>query len=487
MKSTQDDSRLFFFIALGLALILTQKAKGLSPLEITFWGIFMLALAALAILIWWQYKEFFAEKSVALRKRLNSIPSTLRDEDSAYLGHDLELNLSIHLPDNIRSRHVHILGATGSGKTESVILNLIAHDAANLRPIIILDAKGDASFLSFLNSKPFIQKRLQMFDLGSEISPFAYDPICAGTNEEKVNRIMNSLRWSEEFYKEQARSVLKDIFEAARVQNVGLTFKDINALLRSAESINKFLKAMEPVTKSQFEQIAGLRAQLRSLSTGVVGDNLSPNEERPTINLEQSIRNKRILYFRLQSLLDSESVAALGRMIVADLASYTGHIHSRGAKDISFCPVFLDEFGSLACSAFVDLISKARSAGLALHFSHQSMGDLKRVDPFLMQQVLDNSSTKIVMRIYDPETAEYLARSFGTRLDRKLTHKVESVNGEVELQEQGSLREVQTFRASPNEMKYLPTGQGFAFIAHGEVHSREAASVHKLQFPKLAS
>lgn len=487
MSRTSADSSLLFFVFLFALLLGLQKASELNKIEqFALVGISITSLL-LAAFGWKKFKSFNSEKSRSIRARVAAIPDLLRDCDSAFLGDDVELNLPIYLPDSIRSRHVHILGATGSGKTESVVLNLISHDASNLRPIVIIDAKGDTSFLDFLKSKGSISKRLQIFDLGSKNSTYCYDPLASGNSEEKISRLMNSLRWSEEFYKEQARSALKEIFQAADRQNLELNLRDLNAHLSSAESINKFIKGVEPFPKSQFEQIAGLRAQLRSLASGTVGDNLSPDGMRPHINLGKSIQENRIVYFRLQSLLDSESVATLGRMIISDLATYAGHIHASHSAKISYCPVFLDEFGSLACAAFVDLISKARSAGLALHFSHQSMGDLKRVDPFLMQQVLDNSSTKIVMRIYDPETAEYLARSFGTRLDRKLTHKVESIDGEVELQEQGSLREVQTFRASPNEMKYLPTGQGFVFIAHGISHTKEAASVHKLQFPRLAS
>jgi hypothetical protein len=47
---------------------------------------------------------------------------------------------------------VHILGATGSGKTESVILNFLRQDVARGFGSIILDAKGDDSFLSELMS-----------------------------------------------------------------------------------------------------------------------------------------------------------------------------------------------------------------------------------------------------------------------------------------------------------------------------------------------
>lgn len=44
-----------------------------------------------------------------------------------------------------------------------------------------------------------------------------------------------------------------------------------------------------------------------------------------------------------------------------------------------------------------------------------------------------------------------------------------------------SMRDVQVFRANPSDMKYLATGQGFVYIAHGNPGFKDAATVHKLQ------
>ncbi|MGK3945914.1 TraM recognition domain-containing protein, partial [Streptomyces caeruleatus] len=79
-----------------------------------------------------------------------------------------------------------------------------------------------------------------------------------------------------------------------------------------------------------------------------------------------------------------------------------------GAKLI---PTYLDEFATFACPEFADLVSKARSAGYALHFSHQSIGDLNEVSEGFITRITDNSATKIVLRINDPDSAEFFARS----------------------------------------------------------------------------
>jgi type IV secretory pathway TraG/TraD family ATPase VirD4 len=152
-------------------------------------------------------------------------------------------------------------------------------------------------------------------------------------------------------------------------------------------------------------------------------------------------------------------------------------------------PVYLDEFAAFACPAFSDLISKARSAGFALHFSHQSLGDLDTVSPAFRNQIADNSSTKIVMRTPDPDSAEYFSRTFGTHLYQKVTHRIRQESDEklAELVGEGSQREAHQFRVSPDFIKTMPTGMGAVLIAHGCDTPSGAAHVFKIKFPRLTN
>jgi len=166
----------------------------------------------------------------------------------------------------------------------------------------------------------------------------------------------------------------------------------------------------------------------------------------------------------------------------------TAHRNEQNAKDVKLIPTYLDEFASFACPEFADLISKARSAGLALHFSHQSVGDLTEVSQGFLNRITDNSATKIVMRINDPDSADFFARSFGTKLYQKVTQRVtntEDVN-DAEVVGEGSQREVHQFRASPDLFKTLPTGMASVLIAHGSDTPHGASSVFKVRFPKLS-
>ncbi len=137
-------------------------------------------------------------------------------------------------------------------------------------------------------------------------------------------------------------------------------------------------KALPPKeAEREFRDMTGLRDQVDTLCTGYLAKILSPEDESLDLG---KVAAGQVIYFRLQSLMSPEIVAILGRLVINHLSYLAGRAHRTKSESLrKIVPVYLDEFASFACPAFADLISKARSAGFALHFSHQSIGDLTGV------------------------------------------------------------------------------------------------------------
>ena len=487
-----SDEMLLAILVVGLGgLAFHEFYNSLSPFDATLLIVCLVVFLLTALIFAW---DRFSKYGRDRRKRLETIrelPSDLltKSEDSVYLGREVELEIPLYFPDSIRSRHIHILGATGSGKTESIVLNFLKQDVERGKGAIVLDAKGDASFSWALKS--WISKeKLKVFDLGSEKS-LTYDPLAVGTPHEAAQRLFSSLTWSEEYYKSKAFSALQKLFESHFEKNE--RNPRLTDLLEYLEDSELFISCTTGKTypkkfaERDFGELSGLRDQLRSLCTGYLAKILSP-EGKPDMNLEDA-QNGCVLYFRLQSLMSPQIVATLGKLLINHLnfLAGTAHRNEQNAKEVKLIPTYLDEFASFACPEFADLISKARSAGLALHFSHQSIGDLTEVSKGFLNRITDNSATKIVMRINDPDSADFFARSFGTKLYQKITQRVTN-SEDVESAEaigEGSQREAHQFRASPDLFKTLPTGMGSVLIAHGQDTPHGASSVFKVRFPQL--
>ena len=488
-----SDEMLLAILVVGLGgLAFHEFYSSLSPFDAGLLIICIIVFLATALIFAW---DRFSKHGRDRRKRLETIrelPKELlaKSENSVYLGKEVELDIPLYFPDTIRSRHMHILGATGSGKTESIVLNFLKQDVERGKGAIVLDAKGDASFSWALKSW-VPDEKLRVFDLGSEES-LTYDPLAIGTPHEAAQRLFSSFTWSEEYYKSKAFSALQKLFEShfeKNERNPKLT--DLLEYLEDSElyiSCTTGKSYPKKLAERDFGELSGLRDQLHSLCTGYLSKILSP-ESNSEMNLEEA-QNGNVLYFRLQSLMSPQIVATLGKLLINHLnfLAGTAHRNEQNAKEVKLIPTYLDEFASFACPEFADLISKARSAGLALHFSHQSIGDLTEVSQGFLNRITDNSATKIIMRINDPDSADFFARSFGTKLYQKVTQRVTN-SEDIESAEaigEGSQREAHQFRASPDLFKTLPTGMGSVLIAHGQDTPHGASSVFKVRFPRIS-
>lgn len=446
----------------------------------------------------------FSRKSASYKERkknaeiLNNLPVELlgRSDSSVYMGEDIDLGANIYLPDNIRTRHVHILGATGSGKTESVILNFLKQDVGRGLGTIILDAKGDQSFLDELD-QCVPEEKLLIFDLGSE-SSLTYNPLLSGSALESAQRLFSSMTWSEEYYKSKALSSLQRIFQTHfEVTGRNPTLIEISQYLETPKRYSSFVSSEdfpESLAIDEFRDLSGLRDQVRSLTLGNLEKSLSPIVS--DIDLAKASEGY-VIYFRLQSLISPQIVAVLGKLVINHLNFIAGTIHRENgaekkeekSKERKIVPIYFDEFASFACVEFADLISKARSAKFALHFSHQSIGDIMEVSIGFLNRITDNAATKIILRINDPDSAEFFARSFGTKEYQKTTQRITNTKEieDAEIVGEGTAREAHQFRASPDLLKTLPTGTGAVLIAHGQDKHGGASAVFKIRFPNLKS
>ncbi len=308
---------------------------------------------------------------------------------------------------------------------------------------------------------------------------------------EAAQRLFASLNWSEEYYKSKALAATQLIFQKFAARNNGRnpTLRDLSKVLETTDTFSALVKSAgypAEAAKKDFNDISGLRDQINTLNIGYLAKTLS-GSGKGCMRLEEAVAGN-VLYFRLQSLLSPQLVGVVGRLVINQLNFLAGNAHRGEGKeeDGKLIPTYLDEFASFACPEFADLISKARSANMALHFSHQSTGDLEELPGFL-SRVTDNSATKIVLRVNDPDTAEFFSRSFGTKLYQKITQRITNVK-ELDTAEavgEGSQREAHQFRASPDLLKTLPTGEGAVLIAHGEATPEGASSVFRIRFPRL--
>lgn len=75
----------------------------------------------------------------------------------------------------------------------------------------------------------------------------------------------------------------------------------------------------------------------------------------------------------------------------------------------------MDEFSAYANKTMLALLARARSAGVTVYLSTQSMGDLSALGDDFQQSVIENINRFVVFRQNSPKSAEMVADIIGTR------------------------------------------------------------------------
>jgi conjugal transfer pilus assembly protein TraD len=149
---------------------------------------------------------------------------------------------------------------------------------------------------------------------------------------------------------------------------------------KGSEGIDGLLSLVEHNRMHFSKMIASLIPVLNMLTSGELGDLLSPNEEdssdrRPILDTSTIISGKHVLYVGLDSLSDSIVSSAIGSIVLADFASVAGMIYNSGIKP-GRISMFVDEAAEVVNLPFIQILNKGRGAGFQVVMATQTLPDI---------------------------------------------------------------------------------------------------------------
>lgn len=373
----------------------------------------------------------------------------------------------ILLPIAHSEGHTFIIGTTGAGKTTLFRL-LIAQAILRDEAVLIFDPKGDRQMLEiakaccrFLGHK----ERFVYFHPGFPEDSFGIDALHNFNRASELASRLAALIPSEtgsDPFKAFSQKSLDNIVQAILTIEQRPTLVSLRRYLESGagglviKTLSAYLDRCSPEWRSQIDlnryqdmvasamiryyrqhlqdrfpalaleglislyehdrdhfnkMVASLLPIMNMLTVGDLAYLLSPGlkPEKPYTDLARIISQNQVAYIALDTLSDAMTGAAIGSLLLSDLASVAGDRYNYGVGD-RIVNVFVDEAAEVVNDPFIQVLNKGRGAGLRLFVATQTFSDFvaRMGSRDKAQQILGNMNNLIALRVLDSDTQKYI-------------------------------------------------------------------------------
>lgn len=381
-----------------------------------------------------------------LRRKKGNVTA---DDVRMVLNDNYPLMMPLMLTDDLMTRHLALLAATGTGKTE-LLLSMIQQQIRKGAGLILVEAKSDSDFAGSIYSMMKEANRLDQFKLINFEFPensHTYNPFFSGGVRATLSTAMKiQANSSEEFWLDTARYCLTAAILTLKLQPGSPAFhiKDIMALLSDFDLLLDYTKKIRE-DESRYHKdgsdwlFSFLRnwyneqdnewnyRQFKTLTQGLISK-LSAfahseyssivNTYAPDVDLKEAILNNEVIVLSMSSLADKDGVELFGKLFISDLARAVGEIQLSKQKPLAMFPAIFDEYPSFMDETQVQLFQLARSANVPIIIAFQGVGFLENISPAFVEMVLGNCWHHLYCDIRDTKTREFATKLAGNVLNQ---------------------------------------------------------------------
>lgn|GEM_PF-4046426 len=374
--------------------------------------------------------------------------------------------------------HVLILGATGAGKTNALLL-LAGAAIARGDPVVVVDGKGSAELLRHV--------RAACARAGRDLRAFTFaggdhwNPLKHGDPTRRRDLLSATQDWNHPYYQAVAENYLGVAAQALEAAGepttlggmVRLMHPDLKALegvirrVRDPELGKRLFARIDKTDESVRSGIIGLASRLGRLTDSRVGPWLEPAPPGASeVDLLETATTPGgpVAHFALDTLGYPATAAPLAAMVLQDLQYVASELMARG--NTAPVHVFIDEFAPFDAQQLLGLLGRAREAGVGCVLATQDLADVERTGGrTAVDQVLANTGVKLTLRCDVRTTAERIAATAGTRPAWRTTHRVGGAASTAE----GTARAEEVPLLQPGVLMQLGPGEAILIKKHPRV------------------
>ena len=393
-------------------------------------------------------------------------------EPEIVLGVDKRGRL-VRLGDDELSAHGLILGASGAGKT-TTLLTILTDQISRGRPVVAIDMKGSPAFGRELAAAAAAAGRpikVWTIDGGAHWNPLAY-----GNATELKDKLIGTERFTEPHYQRAAERYIQTALQVLARVHPGRapTLQEVVALMdprRLATALRHLDRSdrervqdyLAGLTHDQHSAIRGLQTRLAVLTESHTGPHLAPSADpgAPAIDLRASLSGPEVVVFSLNSSRYGKLAAQIGTLAVQDLVAASGDrlLEPSRGRPLAQAVIGIDEFSGLGSDHVAALLSRGRESGMPVLVATQELADLDRASAGLRDLVLGVTAVKIVHRQEVPSSALTIAQIAGTE---EVWEETRQIGGGLlggHNVGRGTRRAGERYIVHPNEIKSLRTGE----------------------------
>jgi hypothetical protein len=391
----------------------------------------------------------------------------LEKREGVRLGTDRATGRPVVLSDRQLSAHGLILGASGAGKS-TTLLSILSDQIGRGRSMVAIDMKGSPAFAQQLADAAAHADR--PFRLWTLDGPARWNPLAHGNPTERKDKLIATERFTEPHYQRAAERYLQTVMQVLertrpeRPPDLADVVKLMDprrlaiALRGSrgpfAVRVQDYVASLSP---DQLSAVRGLGTRLAVVAESHTGEFLT--EAGPaSIDLRSALSGPEVVLFSLNSSTYGQLAAQIGTLAVQDLVSAAGHrLANPGAGQAM---IAIDEFSALESDNVIALLARGREAGVPVLLATQEFADLERAGRGVRDQVSGVTALKIAHRQEVPASARMIAEMVGTERVWERSHATRRhpLLGDYDTG-RGTRRQVERFIIDPNRIQSLPTGE----------------------------
>lgn len=414
-------------------------------------------------------------------KKKADLLNLLRKSEGSPIGQSLLSDRAVLLPTNRRIEHLCCVGSSGMGKT-TLMFCLQASDIQAGRPVIVIDPKGELTdiqkFVNLARAHGKKDEDIKIFSIGHQQFSNHYNPLKNGTPEQIKSKLLDALQLKHEFYGAQASLFLGAIISALLLNSEDVSLSRIFELTVQKAKLHELienLKSREVTSESERvlgkvmrasqikgKDLEGLIAQLSILNCEEFYEKVNPakGSKDLELDLQEIISKGQVVYFALNKNGYGDFSDRFAKLLLQDIKVLSNRIQA-GSIEFrnSFISVYVDEFGAYATPDFADFLKMTRSARIAVNMFFQGLADLRTVSQEFEEQVVQNTSFKVIFRSDIQHDVETWAGLSGSLEKTKQSRQIRDNGFEQEETGMGTKSKMREMRIDFDVLRHLPRGK----------------------------